>query len=74
MHRLSAAVAAIGSLAAVAPAATFTATNILLHERDYVGLQREFRIETIPSVPEPASFVLAAAGLIGLVGWRRRKR
>jgi hypothetical protein len=60
--------------APVAPGATFTATNILLHERDYEGLQREFRIETIPSVPEPASFVLAAIGLIGLVAWRRRKR
>ena len=60
--------------AQVAPGATFTATNILLHERDYEGLQREFRIETIPSVPEPSSIVLAAIGLIGLVVWRRRRR
>ena len=52
---------------AVNAGATFTASNILLHERDFMGLQREFRIESIPSVPEPTTFVLAAMGLLGLI-------
>ena len=60
--------------APVNPTATFTASNILLHERDFMGLQREFRIETIPSVPEPTTFVLAAMGLLGLIALLRRQR
>lgn len=63
--------------APVAPGATFTATNILLHERDYAGLQREFRIEAIPSVPEPSTLV-AWSLLLGLTisggRWRHRRK
>jgi MYXO-CTERM domain-containing protein len=60
--------------AQVNPGATFTATDILLHERDYEGLQREFRVETIPSVPEPATFLLAALGVLGLAAFAHRRR
>lgn len=56
--------------ALVAPNATFTASNILLHERSYATMQREFRIEAIPSVPEPASILLAAFGIVGLLALR----
>jgi hypothetical protein len=58
---------------AVIPGATFTASNILLHERSYAGLQRDFRVETIPSVPEPATWLLAAVALAGLVACGRRR-
>ena len=61
--------------APVAPGGLFTATDILVHERDFAGYQREFRIETIPSVvPEPTAFVLAALGMLGLVTCARQRR
>lgn len=59
--------------APVAPGATFTASNILLHERSYAGMQREFRIESIPSVPEPSTLALSALGIATLLAVRRRK-
>jgi hypothetical protein len=62
---------------AVVPGATFTASNILLHERSYAGLQRDFRVETIPSIPEPASWVLAAiagGGLLLAAGRKGRRQ
>lgn len=56
--------------ALVAPGAKFSATNILLHERDYQGMQREFRVET--RVPEPGTLALAVVGLCTLFARRRR--
>ena len=58
----------------VNPGGTFTASNILLHERDFMGLQREFTIETIPSIPEPTTFALGALGMLGLIVGARRRR
>jgi hypothetical protein len=44
------------------PGKDFTASNILLHERDFKGFQRNFRVEFSPTVPEPATFTLTALG------------
>lgn len=59
---------------AVNPGGTFTASNILVHERNWAGLQRQFRIETIPSVPEPTTFLLAAVALFGWIAVIARRR
>jgi hypothetical protein len=56
--------------ALVMPGAKFTATNILLHERDFQGMQREFRVET--RVPEPGSLALAILGLCAFLVRRGR--
>lgn len=61
--------------APVVPTDDFGAADILLHERDFAGYQRMFRVETIPSVvPEPTTFMLAAFGILALIAcaWRPR--
>ena len=61
--------------AAVAPGNDFTASNILLHERDIANVQRSFRVETIPSiVPIPGAVWLFGSGLLALVGFAKRRR
>jgi len=64
-----------GLPAAVAPGVEFTVNNILVHERDFQGHQRSFRIETQPSVPEPGTIVLALVGGLGVsaCGCRRQR-
>jgi hypothetical protein len=56
--------------ALVMPGNKFTATNILLHERDYQGMQREFRVET--RVPEPGTLSMSLLGICALFALRRR--
>ncbi len=59
--------------AAVAPANDFTASNILLHERDFIGFRRQFQLTFAPSIiPEPSTFLLVASGIVGLAASRRR--
>ena len=60
--------------AAVTPTNDFTASNILLHERDFIGFSREFRVTFAPSIiPEPSTFLLVASGMVGLAARRRRR-
>jgi hypothetical protein len=58
----------------VNPGANFTASNILLHERDYSDVARSFRVEFAPSVPEPSTFVLflGMGAIAGLGRWQRK--
>lgn len=59
---------------AVAPTDPFTASNILLHERDFIGFAREFRVTFAPSIiPEPSTLLLVASGIAGLAASRRRR-
>ena len=51
----------------VNPGSNFTASNILLHERDFVGYQRSFQIELNPSVPETSSLALMVLGILGIL-------
>ena len=51
----------------------FTVNDILIHERDFAGHQRSFRVETIPT-PEPTTFALVTLGMLGLVAFARRRR
>ncbi|MBI4903483.1 MAG: PEP-CTERM sorting domain-containing protein [Acidobacteria bacterium] len=52
--------------AMVNPGQLFSANNILLHERDFAGFQRDFQVTFTPSVPEPATFALAALGIAAI--------
>ncbi len=59
----------------VTPGNDFTASNILLHERDFQGFQRTFQITMNPTVvPEPPTFVLTALGIVGFLAGTRRRR
>jgi hypothetical protein len=52
----------------------FTASNILLHERDYADVSRSFNIQLAPVIsPEPSSFVLFC-GLGAAFVWVRRRK
>jgi len=58
----------------VDPGKKFMASNILLHERDFAGFQRGFRVQNIPTVPEPTSLALTVLGILGVLGGGRRWR
>lgn len=52
----------------VDPGKDFTASNILLHEREFIGFKRDFQVTFNPTVPEPATFALAALGIFAVMG------
>jgi len=59
----------------VNPGNKFTASNILLHERNYADISRSFRVELAPSItPEPSTFVVFVGLGAGALGFARRKR
>ena len=39
----------------------------------FLNLDGNAGVSTLP-IPEPTTFLLAALGLLGLLGWRRRRR
>jgi PEP-CTERM motif len=50
-----------------------TTGNVTVIGQTVTGLDA-LAVRSVRSVPEPSSFVLAALGIVGLVGYRKRRR